>query len=279
MNFKVTLAQINPNLGRIDENIKKHELFIKNAIDEESDLIIFPELSLTGYYLEDGTFDVAMDRNEIENIFSDLSKKIDIVVGFVERGEDKNFYISQAYLSYGKIIHVHRKIYPPTHGMFEDLKFFGRGRKVESFNTRFGKAGILICRDFFHPSLPLIYYLKNVDFMIFVSAIPVRGGYNEKDVGIFKTTDSLISSYASRFQSFIFFVNRVGFEEGIGFMGGSSIKDPYGTTILSLPLLEETMGTKEIKTSLIEEARFKLPLRREEDVDLIVSNIEGTHDD
>ncbi|MGB9678126.1 MAG: nitrilase-related carbon-nitrogen hydrolase, partial [Candidatus Ratteibacteria bacterium] len=235
--MKVALAQINTKLGNIKENIKIHEFYIKRAIEDGSNLIVFPELSLTGYYLLDGAFEVSLKKEDILKIFKDLSEKIDISLGYSEIGEDNITYISQIYLSKGKILHNHRKVYPPNHGMFEDLKFFGRGREIKSFDTDFGKCGMLICRDFFHPSLALLHYLQNTELMILTSAIPVRGAYRDDGVSIYEVTEKLLSIYSLRFHTFIVFVNRVGFEEGVPFMGGSMVKNPSGRTILSLPLI------------------------------------------
>lgn len=133
--MKVSLAQINTKLGNTRENIEKHKVYIKKAIEEKSNLVIFPELSLSGYYLLDGTLEVSIKKEEVLEIFKEESEKIDISLGYPELGEDNITYISQIYLSKGKILNNHRKIYPPNHGMFEDLKFFGRGKKVKAFEN------------------------------------------------------------------------------------------------------------------------------------------------
>jgi len=273
MKIKVSLAQINTKLGDLSSNIKIHENYIKKAIEEKSNLIVFPELSLSGYYLLDGTIEVSLKREKILEFFFDLSQKIDISLGFPEIGEDYVTYISQIYLSKGKILHVHRKVYPPNHGMFEDLKFFGKGKEIKSFVTNFGKFGMLICRDFFHPSLALLHYLQNTELLILTSAIPVRGSYREEGVGIYESTEKLLSIYSLRFHTFIVFVNRVGFEEGIPFMGGSMVKDPTGKTLVSLPLIKEDFKTIEIELDEIKKEIFNLPLRREEDIDIILNNL------
>lgn len=271
--MKVALAQINTKLGNIKENIKIHEFYIKRAIEDGNNLIVFPELSLTGYYLLDGAFEVSLKKEEILEIFKDLSEKIDISLGYSEIGEDNITYISQIYLSKGKILHNHRKVYPPNHGMFEDLKFFGRGREIKSFDTDFGKCGMLICRDFFHPSLALLHYLQNTELMILTSAIPVRGAYRDDGVSIYEVTEKLLSIYSLRFHTFIVFVNRVGFEEGVPFMGGSMVKNPSGRTILSLPLIKEDFQSIEIDFDEIKREVFNLPLKREEDIDIILNNL------
>jgi predicted amidohydrolase len=157
--------------------------------------------------------------------------------------------------------------------MFEDLKFFGRGKRVKAFETNYGKFGVLICRDFFHPSLPLLYYFQNIDLLILVSAIPVRGSYREEGLGIYESTEKLLSIYSQRFHFYVVFVNRVGFEDGIPFMGGSMAFDSSGRKILSLPLIKESFETIEIDFENIKRDIFNLPLKREEDLNLILDNL------
>jgi predicted amidohydrolase len=271
--MRVSLAQINSKLGDIKENIKIHKYYVEKGIESKSNLIIFPELSISGYYLLDGTLEVSLKKEDILEIFKEESKKIDISIGFPELGDDKITYISQIYLSKGEILNVYRKIYPPNHGMFEDLKFFGRGKRVKAFETNYGKFGVLICRDFFHPSLPLLYYFQNIDLLILVSAIPVRGSYREEGLGIYESTEKLLSIYSQRFHFYVVFVNRVGFEDGIPFMGGSMAFDSSGRKILSLPLIKESFETIEINFENIKRDIFNLPLKREEDLNLILDNL------
>lgn len=276
--MRISLAQINTKLGSIKENIEKHKFFIKKAIESKSDLIIFPELSISGYYLLDGTIEVSMKKEEIFEIFREESNLIDISIGYPELGDDDITYISQIYISKGKILNNHRKIYPPNHGMFEDLKFFGKGKRVKAFETSFGKFGTLICRDFFHPSLPFLYYLQNIRLLILVSAIPVRGGYREEGISIYESTERLLSIYSQRFQYFIVFVNRVGFEEGISFMGGSMVFDSSGKKLISLPLIKESFEVIDIDFENIKKDIFNLPLKREEDINLIFENLKEIKD-
>ncbi|MBC7194662.1 MAG: hypothetical protein H5U37_03305, partial [Caldisericia bacterium] len=142
----------------------------------------------------------------------------------------------------------------------------------------FGKFGTLICRDFFHPSLPLLYYFQNINLLILVSAIPVRGAYREEGLGIYESTEKLLSIYSQRFHFFIVFVNRVGFEEGIPFMGGSMAFNSEGKKILSLPLIKESFETVDIDFNEIKRDIFNLPLKREEDINLILENLKEIRD-
>ncbi|MGH2574477.1 MAG: nitrilase-related carbon-nitrogen hydrolase, partial [Ignavibacteria bacterium] len=149
MKFKIALAQINPVLGDIDRNIKKHIAYCNNAIKKKADLIVFPELSLTGYSLKDLNFELALNpyTSEILEPLRKKSKKISIICGGAEEDERNAVYNSAFYISDGKVKFTHRKIYPPDYGMFEEMRYFSRGRDVSVHYTVFGKIGVLVCED------------------------------------------------------------------------------------------------------------------------------------
>ncbi len=274
MKVKIALAQINPILGDIRKNIEKHVKFIEKAIKEKADVIVFPELSLTGYNLKDLTMEVAMKPFDplLSPIFS-LSNRIDISIGFVEKGEDDIPYNSAMYIENENIKNIYRKIYLPTHGMFQELRFFGKGSKVKVFDTKFGKVSTLICRDFFHPSLLFLSYAAKADFILAMSNMPLRGLSGEIP-GIQKTVEIAADTYANFFGQFIIFINRVGFEDGLGFYGGSFVESPLLTKTAFAGILKENITFAEIDTK---ESFFKkqgFPLLREEDFHLIKRNLD-----
>jgi len=176
MKIKIALAQINPLLGDMEKNIKKHLEFIEMALEGDAQIIVFPELSLTGYRLKDLTMEVALpSHSDFLNPILKAGKKIDIAMGFVERGSDNNAYNSAMYIENGMVKSIYRKIYLPTHGMFQELRFMGRGEKVNVFKTKYGNFSILICRDLFHPSLLFLAYAQNADVVLGMSNMPLRG--------------------------------------------------------------------------------------------------------
>src|SRR5690606_31170911 len=131
-----------------------------------ADLLIFPELSLTGYVLQDLVPMVALKPVKTDPIFSHLfkaSQKLDLVVGFVEEDRRNRFFISAAYLSKGELIHTHHKVYLPTYGLFDEGRFFAWGDSIKAFDTRFGRMGMLICEDFWHASPPYLLWLDGAD--------------------------------------------------------------------------------------------------------------------
>jgi len=273
MKLKISLAQINPKLGSLEENLSKHIEFVNRAIEEHSNVVVFPELSITGYLLRDLASEVALESSS--NFFKplkDLSKEIDIIIGFAERGEDKLTYNSSMYLSNGEIKSIYRKMYPPTHGMFEELRFFGRGNKFKSFYTNYGKVSVVICRDFFHPTLISLAYADNVDFVFAISNMPLRGLKGEMPQ-IQQTVETASSIYTNFFGFFVVYVNRVGFEDGLGFYGGSFIQTPMGKKIATAPLFEESLTIGEIDTEEIYKKRTAFPLLREENFLVTLSNL------
>jgi len=151
MKCKLALAQINTVLGNVQANLQKHLELIDQAIKNGADLLIFPELSLTGYLLQDMVPQVAVRPNAQDPVFAKLlqaSQKIDLVIGFVQEDERNRFYIASAYLSEGEVLHVHQKIYLPTYGLFDEGRYFAWGDNIRAFDTRFGRFGLLICEDF-----------------------------------------------------------------------------------------------------------------------------------
>ena len=147
MKLTLALAQINTRLGVVEANLEKHLQMIDEAVVSGADLIVFPELSLTGYVLQDLASAVAHRPDSDDPIFKVLlqaSKKIDLVVGFVDEDSRNRFYIAAAYLSQGQVTHVHHKVYLPTYGLFDEGRFFAWGDSVRAFDTRFGRMGILI---------------------------------------------------------------------------------------------------------------------------------------
>ena len=172
MKVKVGLAQITPKLGDVTENLALHLQTIEEAAEAGVELLIFPELSLTGYRLRDLTFSVALQPTYKDPVFAqllDASRDMDIVVGFVEADERQKFYIANAYLSQGQVVHLHRKVYLPTYGMFDEGRYFAWGDAVQAFDTRFGRIGMLICEDFWHISPPYILWLDGADILILTS--------------------------------------------------------------------------------------------------------------
>ncbi len=267
MKCKLALAQINTVLGNVQANLNKHLEWIDKAVEQGVDLLVFPELSMTGYLLQDMVQQVAIKPNAQDPIFSrllDASKKLDLVVGFVQEDERNRFYIAAGYLSAGKVVHVHQKIYLPTYGLFDESRFFAWGDSIRAFDTRFGRFGMLICEDFWHASVPYLLWQDGADVLIFCSASPGRGLTNEPQVDSARWVDHINRAYASLFTTFVAHTNRVGYEDGLHFWGGAMVYDPNGNVMARAPQCEETLLFCEIDLNQLHRTRTRLPLLRDE---------------
>lgn len=176
MNFKAVLAQIKPKLGTVADNLALIEEYVCQATRDKADLIVFPELALTGYFLKDLVPEVArgIDAPEIRRLI-ELSRHISIAVGFVEVTSDYRFFNSALYLEQGAIKHLHRKVYLPTYGLFDEQRYMARGEHFRAFDTRFGRFGMLICEDMWHLSASYILAMDGATALICLSSSPGRG--------------------------------------------------------------------------------------------------------
>lgn len=277
MKLNLALAQIATKLGDVESNLEKHLDHIKQAKKQKADLLVFPELSLTGYVLQDLVATVAHRPTEDDPIFKHLlraSQDLDLVIGFVDEDSRHRFYIASAYLSGGRVLHVHHKVYLPTYGLFDEGRFFAWGDSVRSFDTRFGRAGLLICEDFWHASPPYLLWLDGADLMLFSSASPGRGLNDREKLESARWVERVNKAYASMFTSFVAHANRVGFEDGLNFWGGATINDPNGELVIQGPYFEEALICAEIDLNQLRRTRTRLPLLRDERTNLIRNELD-----
>jgi NAD+ synthase (glutamine-hydrolysing) len=277
MKLKIALAQINTKLGDIHANLEKHLTLAKQAWQDGMDLLIFPELSLTGYVLQDLVPAVSCRCDSDDPIFRSLlgaSRDIDLMVGFVDEDPRHRFHIASAYLSQGQVVHIHRKVYLPTYGLFDEGRFFAPGNTIRAFNTRFGRFGMLICEDFWHASPPYLLWLDGADMLLFASASPGRGLGSGSKLESSAWVEHTNRAYAGLFTVFVAHANRSGFEDGLNFWGGSTIFDPDGNLVVQAPYFEEAVTMAEIDLNQLHRTRARLPLLRDERPDLVQHELE-----
>ncbi len=266
MQIQIALAQIAPALADRQANREKHLSMIQQAASQGADLVVFPELSLTGYALLDAAADVALPADPRHPFWQPLvaaSQQVDIVCGFVEENARHQFYIAAAYLSQGAMVHVHRKVYLPTYGIFDEGRFFAAGDGFRAFNTRFGRLGLLICEDFWHLSSPYLLWLDGADLFLLTSASPGRG-VEQPVLESARRVETLNHIYAEQFTSYFIHVNRVGFEDGLNFWGGSTVYAPDGRLLGKAPYDAESLLLVPIDLRQIRRSRLRLPLLRDE---------------
>lgn len=277
MKLKIALAQFNTKLGDVQANLDKHLDRIAEARRQGADLLLFPELSLTGYVLQDLAVTTAIHPHEEDPVFRTLlneSKDLDLMVGFVHEDRRHRFYIASAYLSEGKILHIHNKVYLPTYGMFDEGRFFAWGDSVRAFNTRYGRVGMLICEDFWHASLPYLLWLDGADILLFSSASPGRGLNESPRLSSSEWVEHTNRAYAGLFTNFVAHANRVGYEDGLNFWGGSTIYDPNGDLVVRAPDFTESLTVAEIDLNQLHRSRARLPLLRDERTNLVLHEME-----
>lgn len=273
MKINIALAQISTHLGDINSNLQKHLELTQQAQAGGADLIIFPELSLTGYSLLDLVPSMAHRPEADDPVFKPLrqaSQKIDMLVGFVDEDTRHRFFIASAYLSEGQVVYVHHKVYLPTYGLFDEGRFFAHGEAVQAFDTRFGRVGILICEDFWHASPPYLLWLDGADIFLLASASPGRGINAQPALESARWVEDINRAYASLFTSFVIHANRAGYEDGLNFWGGSTIYDPNGNLITRGSYHEEMLLFGEIDLHQLHRTRARLPLLRDERPELML---------
>jgi NAD+ synthase (glutamine-hydrolysing) len=272
MKFTLALAQINTRLGVVQDNLEMHLSLAKEARASGADLVVFPELSLTGYVLQDLASAVAHSPTPDDPVFTTLlaaSRDIDMVVGFVDEDPRHRFYIASAYLSEAQIVHVHHKVYLPTYGLFDEGRFFAWGDTIRAFDTRFGRMGILICEDFWHASPPYLLWLDGADVFLFTSASPGRGLTDSPQLESARWVEHINRAYASLFTSFVAHSNRVGYEDGLNFWGGSTVFDPNGELLIKAPYHQESLSLVDVDLNQLHRTRARLPLLRDERTSLV----------
>ncbi len=266
MDCRITLAQTNPRLGDVHKNLDDHIEAITKARGEGSELIVFPELSLTGYFLKDQVFELGLELDsEILSRLLEASKEISVGVGFVERTRSGQLYNAFAFLERGEILGVHRKVHLVSYGMFDEARDFAAGDEFRIVESRLGRFGPLICEDMWHAPSAYIHFLNDADALLVPSASPARGvEADEPGLGSVRTWNTLLAASAVLYRTWVLYVGRVGWEDGIGFGGASAVFNPFGDQESQLEGLETGSLTTRIDRSSLHRARVKTPLRRDE---------------
>jgi predicted amidohydrolase len=276
--IRVALAQIAPSLGQLDANLARHRDLLAEARAAGAGLVVFPELGLTGYQLQDLAAEVSMrlDDPRLTALAGDTAG-LSAVVSFVEESADHRLFIAAALFEDGELRHVHRKLFLPTYGLFDERRFFAQGDLLRATPSRLGVGlGIGVCEDFWHLPVPQLLALDGAQILINVSSSPGRdlAATNEVGLGTASSWRTLMRTYAQLTTSFVVFCNRVGVDESISFWGGSEVIGPSGSTVFSAPLYDEGLFLADIPTADIRRERIGLPLLRDERPELQVRELE-----
>ncbi len=267
---KVALLQFKPRKGAYTENLRAAgEAFAQIIAGGGADLIVLPEGALTGYFLEGAVYELALPAAQIA---TDLAKawrdagggRVDLVSGFYEN-DGGTYYNSAIYLEIDgateRIVHVHRKLFLPTYGVFDEERFLSRGRSLKTFETRYGRAAILICEDVWHSIVPTIAALKDARILIVPSAAPGRGvdGTGDELTSVTRWRN-ILTSTAAEHGVYVVYAGLVGFEGGKGLSGSSAIVDPFGEVVVQGDAVDACIVEGVLDLAEIDIARASMPL-------------------
>ena len=272
--LRVGLAQSDSVLGDRTRNLERHRQWVERALSAGVELLVFPELSLTGYFLKDLVPEAALrlDGNEPADLKA-LSRDIDLVVGAVIEEPDHRFFNASLYLSKGELVHIHRKVYLPTYGMFDEQRYLAPGDRFRAFSTRYGRAGMLVCEDIWHLSSAYLLSLQGVDLMICPSASPGRGITTDERLGTAESYALVCRTYAQFLTTYFLYCNRVGYEDGANFWGGSMVIAPNGDLLAQAEDADEALVVSTLDLGAIRRERLQSPLLRDEQVELTINEL------
>ena len=276
MKAKVVLAQIAPALGDLDRNLKIHLEEIRRAVRARADLIVFPELSLTGYLLQDLVSDCAQPASGSTYLdrLARASRDIAVIAGFVEQGPGLTFHNASACFMKGALTHLHRKVYLPTYGMFDEGRYFGPGELFRTFQAPWGRTGVLICEDFWHLSSSYLLAMEGMEVLIVVSNSPTKGLDAARKPASRTSWLNLGVVVAQFLSCFVLYVNRTGYEDGWNYGGGSFAVGPSGAVLAEGKLLKSDIVEVTLAEPLLRKARTSYPVLRDEKLDLVRRELE-----
>ncbi len=270
--FRVGIGQIKPFKGNYKRNLERIGTMMTQIARESLpvDVLVLPETVTTGYFIEGGVRELAMPASQLlrdlARLYADCKpdRALDICLGFYERyrGEDYNaalYATLEPKHEQSRIVHVHRKFFLPTYGVFEEERFVARGTRLDVFTTRFCQAAILICEDVWHSVTPMIVALKGAQVIYVPTASPARGFQGEQIENV-AAYERMLTQIASEHGLFIIQSSLVGFEGGKGFVGASLAVDPFGKVIAQAPLGQEALLIVTIDLDDLAIARAQLPL-------------------
>jgi predicted amidohydrolase len=280
---RIALAQLAPALGALEDNLERHRVALGEARDGGANLIVFPELGLTGYLLQDLAAEVAMrlDDPRLGALVAE-TRGVSAVISFVEESADHRLFIAAALVEDGSIRHVHRKLFLPTYGLFDERRFFAAGDLLRAVPSDLGAGiGLGICEDFWHMAVPQLLALDGAQILINVSSSPGRDLASTNEVGLGTATSwrTMMRTYAQLTTSFVVFCNRVGVDESITFWGGSEVIGPSGEALFSAPLYDEGVFMVDVSLGDVRRERIALPLLRDERPELHVRELQRIIDE
>ena len=272
MEFRVALAQLAPRLGTVDANFELAADWLRRADAEGAQLAVFPELALSGYLLSDLVPEVAIraDDPRLMALSRGASGTL-VAIGFVEETDDHRYCNSAALLRDGQLVGLHRKVYLPTYGLFDEGRFTRAGDRIRTHDVGepLGRIGLSVCEDFWHPSLPMLQAQEGAALLVNIAAGPARAPGSAAGTRAVAGWHKMQDTYALLGTVAIAFCNRVGNEEGLTFWGGSRLLAADGSVIAEGPLYEEALVVGSLEVDDLRMQRYQLPLLADERLELV----------
>jgi predicted amidohydrolase len=270
--YRIALAQVAPRLAQVNDNLELARGWLRRGAAEGAQLVAFPELALTGYLLSDLVPEVAMRADDPRlAALSSEAPGVLLAIGFAEETDAHRFCNSAALLRDGELIGVHRKVYLPTYGMFDEARFTRPGDRIRTHavGEPLGAIGLSICEDFWHASLPMLQALDGASLLVNLAAGPARAPGSSAGLAAIAGWHKMQDTYALLGTVAVAFCNRVGNEEGLTFWGGSRLLRADGSTVAEGPLYEEALVVGAIDTDDLRMQRYGLPLLSDERLELV----------
>jgi predicted amidohydrolase len=270
--YRIALAQVAPRLGDLDANLELAADRVRAAGAEGAALLLLPELALTGYLLQDLVPEVALASDDPRLLgIGDGAPGMLVAVGFVEETAEHRYCNSVALVRDGSLVGLHRKVYLPTYGLFDEGRFTRPGDRIRTHDAGapIGRIGLSVCEDFWHPSLPMIQTLDGAALLVNVAAGPSRAPGGPAGMAAIGGWHKMQDTYALLGTVPLAFCNRVGNEEGLTFWGGSRIVAADGSTVVQAPLWEEALVVGTLSTDDLRMQRYGLPLLADERLELV----------
>jgi len=270
--LRIALAQLAPRLGDVEANLELSAEWLRRAADDGAQLVVFPELALTGYLLQDLVPEVALRADDPR--LAELSRQapgVMLAIGFVEETDAHRYCNSVALLRDGELLGLHRKLYLPTYGLFDEGRFTRAGDRIRSVavGEPLGRIGLSVCEDFWHPSVPMLQAQDGASLLVNVAAGPARAPGSAAGIQAIAGWHKMQDTYALLGTVAIAFCNRVGNEEGLTFWGGSRLLAADGSLIAEAPLYEEALVAGNLSLDDLRMQRYGLPLLADERLELV----------
>lgn len=267
MPFTVACAQFAPLKAEVDRNLDTIAEIVQQAHDEGADLLVLPETSTSGYFLEGGVLESSLTSSQlVEQLWARLRGKlrrpIDVSLGFYLNDEG-NLFNAAAYLEVmpdrPTLRGLYRKFFLPSYGVFDEERFVSRGRDLCIVESRLGRFAVLVCEDVWHSIMPTLCAVNQAQLLIVPSASPARG-FSGPSIDNHDRYQRLFRAIAEEHGMWCANSQLIGFEGGKGFIGGSSVVDPMGRTVAEAPIAEPHMVLAEVDLELVTVARAQSPL-------------------